>query len=88
MESENKERNTWVKGAVRLGLLLLVLAGVYIGMPEARPYVIGTLWFLLISVVIGVVVAGVLRWWNERTPVKTKEEEGIRLHLNDEEPRK
>lgn len=85
LDAERKARSSWVKGGFRIGLLVAVLIGVYVGMPEARPYVIGTMWFLAISVVIGVIIAMVLRWWNERRPVKTKEEEGIRLHLMDDE---
>ncbi len=87
-ETEKRERSAWVKGGARLGLLVVVLGGVYIFEPQARPYVIGTLWFILISVIIGVAFAGLLHWWNERRPIKAEDEEGIRLNLNDEEPRK
>ena len=86
-ELDNKDgRSVWFKGGWRIALLVVGLAGIYYGAPEARPYVIGTLWFVLISVVIGVVLAFVIRWWNERRPVKAKEEEGIRLHLSDDDP--
>jgi hypothetical protein len=84
MENEKSERSAWVKGGVRLGLLVIVLAGIYVGMPQARPYVIATVWFVLVSVVIGVVMAGIIHWWNERRPVTLEDEEGIRLNLNDE----
>jgi hypothetical protein len=81
---ENK-RSAWVQGSWRIALLVVGLAGIYVGSPKSRPYVIGTVWFLLISVVIGVVMALVIRWWNERRPVKAEDEEGIRLHLMDDD---
>jgi hypothetical protein len=84
---EKPRRSAWVQGGWRIALLVVGLAGIYIGSEKSRPYVIGTVWFLLISVVIGVVMAFVIRWWNERRPVKAEDEEGIRLHLTDDEKR-
>lgn len=85
---ENR-RSPLVQGSWRVALLVVGLASIYLGSPRSRPYVIGTIWFLLISVVIGVAMAFVIRWWNERRPVKAEDEEGIRLHLMDgEEPPK
>jgi hypothetical protein len=42
-------------------------------------------WFLAIAVVIGIAMAGLIHWYNERTPVKVTEEKVV-LHLNDDEP--
>ena len=85
---EKPRRSAWVQGGWRIALLVVGLVGIYIGSERARPYVIGTVWFLLISAVIGVVMALIIRWWNERRPVKAEDEEGIRLHLMDDEPEK
>ncbi len=84
---QQQSRSVWIKGGVRLGLVVVALVGIWLGVPKARPYVLGTIWFLLISAVIGVVIAGILRWWNERRPVKTPEDEQIRLGLTDDEPK-
>ncbi len=88
MADTDKKGSSWAKGAFRIALVVVVLAGFYYKMPETRPYIIGVIWFLLISAVIGVGIAAVLRWWNERRPVTPEDEEGIRLNLNDEDPRK
>jgi uncharacterized membrane protein YedE/YeeE len=84
-DKQENRRSAWVQGGWRVALLVVGLAGIYIGSEKSRPYVIGTVWFLLISVVIGVVMAFVIRWWNERRPVKAEDQEGIRLHLSDDD---
>jgi CHASE2 domain-containing sensor protein len=82
---DKPRRSAWVQGSWRIALLVVGLVAIYVGSEKSRPYVIGTVWFLLISVVIGVVMAFVIRWWNERRPVKSEDEEGIRLHLTDDD---
>lgn len=88
LDKQGNRRNAWVQGSWRIALLVVGLASIYVGSPRSRPYVIGTIWFLLISVVIGVLMAMVIRWWNERRPIKAEDEEGIRLHLTDDGPPK
>ncbi len=86
IDQQGSRGSLWIKGGFRLGLLVVALVGIYLGVPKARPYVIGTLWFLVISFAIGLVFAGILHLWNEYRPVKTPEDEQIRLGLMDDEP--
>ncbi len=68
---------TEVRERSKIPLLIVaaVIVGIAIWQPVAR-------WFLLISVAIGVVAAVIIHFVNKR-PVKTQEDEQVRLHLND-----
>jgi len=45
-------------------------------------------WFLAISVVVGLGMAGIIHWWNEHHEVKPERQAEIRLGLMDDEPKK
>ena len=72
------EGSLWNKGLMGLLFGGIILAGLLIWVPAIR-------WFLAISVVIGLVMAGVIHWWNEHRPIKTEPEGEIRLHLTDDD---
>jgi len=44
-------------------------------------------WFLAISVVVGLGMAGIIHWWNEHHEVKPEKQAEIRLGLMDDEPK-
>ncbi len=62
------------KGIGGLVVAVAVVAVLLIAIPAYR-------WFLLISLGIAVVVVVFLHFWNKR-PVKTPEDEQVRLHLD------
>ena len=68
----------WSKGVVGILFGGIILVGLLIWVPAIR-------WFLGISVVIGVLMAAVIHWWNEHRPVEKEPEAEIRLHLLDDE---
>lgn len=72
------EGSLWTKG--KFGIILggIVVLGLLIWVPVIR-------WFLAISVVVGLAMAGVIRWWNEHHEVKPEGEGEIRLGLLDDE---
>ncbi len=61
---------------IRLLLLGIVVAVAAVRWPAVR-------WFIGISVLFGIVLLPLVRWWNNR-PAKVQEEEQIRLHLDDD----
>ncbi len=69
--------STEVRERSKIPLLIVaaVIVGIAVWQPAAR-------WFLLISVAIGIVAAVIIHFINTR-PVKTKEDDQVRLHLND-----
>ncbi len=64
------------KGIAALVVAIIVVVGFLLWIPALR-------YILPAAIVVGVVVALILRAWHERKPVKTPEEESIKLHLND-----
>ena len=72
------EGSLWNKGAVGLLFGAIILSGLLIWVPAIR-------WFLAISVVIGLGMAAVIHFWNEKRPVKAETEGEIRLHLMDDD---
>jgi len=59
----------------------VIVAGLLIWVPAIR-------WFFVIALAIGVVMAGIIHWWNEHHEVKLEEEGEIRLGLMDDEKKK
>ena len=72
------EGSLWTKG--KMGIILggIVILGLLIWVPPMR-------WFFAISVVIGLIMAVIIRWWNEHHEVKPETEGEIRLGLMDDE---
>jgi len=60
------ESRHYFKGAAGLVVAIAVVAVLLIALPGYR-------WFFLISVGIGLVVAGILRLWNKWRPVKEED---------------
>lgn len=75
------EGSLWSKGLTGIIAGAVIVLGLLIWVPAIR-------WFLGISVVIGLVMAGVIHWWNEHHEVKPEDEAEIRLGLLDEDPKK
>lgn len=71
----------WSKGTVGIVAGGVIVVGLLIWVPAIR-------WFLGISALIGLVMAGIIHWWNEHHEVKPEEEGEIRLGLMDDEPPK
>ena len=71
----------WNKGVIGIVFGGIILIGLLVWVPAIR-------WFLAISVVIGLVMAGVIHWWNEHRPVKEAPGAEIRLHLLDDDDTK
>ena len=76
------EGSLWTKGKMGIILGAIVILGLLIWVPVMR-------WFLAISIVVGLVMAGIIRWWNEHHEVKPETEGEIRLGLldDDEKPK-
>lgn len=51
-------------------IALVTVAGLVIWLPASRRFLLGVGIALLICVVIGIVVAGILRLWHQHKPVK------------------
>lgn len=68
----------WSKGKAGIILGGIVVVGLLIWYPVIR-------WFLGISVVIGLAMAGIIHWWNEHHQVKPETEGEIRLGLMDDD---
>lgn len=68
----------WTKGKVGIVLGSIVILGLLIWVPVIR-------WFLAISLVVGLVMAAIIHWWNEHHEVKPETEGEIRLGLMDDE---
>lgn len=64
-----------------LGLLIIIaaLAGILIAFPQVR---VALLAFIAISVVIGVVITFLLRFYYNRKPITKADEDSVRLNLN------
>lgn len=56
----------------------IILVGLLIWVAAIR-------WFLVISVAIGLLMAMIIHYWNERRPIKTEPKGEIRLHLLDDD---
>jgi len=71
----------WSRG--RAGVIIggIIIVGLLIWVPVIR-------WFLAISVVVGLGMAGIIHWWNEHHEVKPEKQAEIRLGLMDDEPKK
>jgi hypothetical protein len=52
-------------------------------MNDVAHWLVGIGWFFLIAALIGVAMVPLIRWYNNRTPIKDPEEDKIKLHLND-----
>ena len=72
------EGSLWNKGVIGLLFGGIMLAGLLIWVPAIR-------WFLAISVVIGLIMAGIIHFWNEHRPIKSDEQDQVRLHLLDDD---
>ncbi len=66
--------NVAFKGFGGLLIAVVVVAALLVAIPAYR-------WFFLISLGIAAVVVIILHFWNKR-PVKTPEDEQVRLHLD------
>ena len=77
---ERIKGSLWTKGTFGLVAGGAIIVGLLIWVPAVR-------WFLGISVVIGLAMAGIIHWWNEHHAVKTEDEEQIRLGLLDDDER-
>ncbi len=64
------------KGIAALVVAIIVVVGFLLWIPALR-------YVLPAAVIVGVIVALILRAWHARKPVKDPEEESIKLHLND-----
>jgi Na+-translocating ferredoxin:NAD+ oxidoreductase RnfD subunit len=71
----------WTKGKVGIILGTIVIIGLLIWVPVIR-------WFLAISVVVGLIMAAIIHWWNEHHAVKPEDEGEIRLGLMDDEKKR
>ncbi len=71
----------WSKGVAGILAGSLVVIGLLVWIPAIR-------WFFAIALAIGVVMAGIIHWWNEHHEVKLEEEGEIRLGLLDEDTKK
>ena len=60
-----------IKGSAALIVALAVVAILLIGLPAYR-------WFFLISLLIGIVIAGGLTWWHRSHPIEDKDVENKR----------
>lgn len=67
---------THLKGIASLIVSIAIIVGFILWIPALK-------YFLLGAFVIGVVVVFILRAWYARKPVKSADEEQIKLHLND-----
>ena len=63
---EPLENRGWLRGAAGLIVAVAVVAILLVMLPAYR-------WFFLISVAIGVVVAGILYLWNKYRPIKEQD---------------
>jgi len=75
------EGSLWTKGLAGIIAGAVIVVGLLIWVPAIR-------WFFLIALVIGVVMAGIIRWWNEHHEVKPEGESEIRLGLLDDDDKK
>ncbi len=71
----------WSKGVIGIVAGAVIVLGLLIWVPAIR-------WFFAIAVLIGLLMAGVIHWWNEHHEVKLEEEGEIRLGLLDDEEKK
>ncbi len=72
----------WSKGLVGILAGGVIVLGLLIWIPAIR-------WFFGIALVIGLVMAGIIHWWNEHHEVKLEEQEGeLRLGLMDDDQKK
>ncbi len=71
----------WTKGKLGIILGAIVIIGLLIWVPVIR-------WFLAISIVVGLVMAAIIGWWNAHHEVKPEDEGEIRLHLMDDEKKR
>jgi tetrahydromethanopterin S-methyltransferase subunit E len=60
------EPRSFLRGSAALLIAVGVVAGLLVEFPAYR-------WFMLISLAIGIVVAGILYFWNKHVPVKAEE---------------
>ncbi len=65
-----------LKGVASLIIAIVMVVGFILWIPALK-------YFLLGAFAIGVIVVFILRAWYARKPVKTAEDEQVRLHLND-----
>jgi MFS family permease len=72
--SAGPEPRSFLKGTAALLIVAGVVAGLLIEFPAYR-------WFFLISVAIGLVVAGILYFWNKYVPVKETDVENPKRPL-------
>lgn len=71
----------WSKGLVGILAGGVIVVGLLIWVPAIR-------WFFAIALAIGVVMAGIIHWWNEHHEVKLEEQGEIRLGLLDDDDKK
>jgi Na+-translocating ferredoxin:NAD+ oxidoreductase RnfD subunit len=71
----------WSKGFVGILAGAIIVVGLLI-------WVLAIRWFFAIAVVIGLLMAAVIHWWNEHHEVKLEDEGEIRLGLLDEDEKK
>jgi hypothetical protein len=72
------EGSLWSRGKTGIILGGIIVIGLLIWVPVIR-------WFLAISVVVGLAMAGIIHWWNAHHEVKPETEGEIRLGLMDDE---
>lgn len=72
------EGSLWNKGTAGVVVGGVILLALLIWVAAIR-------WFLGISVVIGLLMAGIIHWWNEHRPVEPEDKGEIRLHLMDDD---
>jgi hypothetical protein len=60
-----------IKGSAALIVAVALVATLLIALPAYR-------WFFLISLLIGIVIAGGLTWWHRSHPIKDKDVENKR----------
>jgi len=61
--------------------LRLILLGIAVALAALRWPAVR--WFIGISVLFGIVMLPLVRWWNNR-PAKVRQDDQIRLHLDDD----
>lgn len=64
------------KGIAGLLIAVAIIVGFVLWIPALK-------YFLLGALIVGIVVVFILRTWYARRPVKTPEDDKIKLHLND-----
>ena len=73
METPQQTRKPWFKNPGILLIALAVILGIGLAIPSYRPIFLGVVAFLIVSIIIGVAVALILRLWHRYKPVSEED---------------